>query len=61
VIQVEPYRKRVAEVIEEEFAQQNISIRDLPDRVQEALKNVERRIAADLEFTARYNAEIVGE
>ena len=47
---MEPYRERVADVIKDEFAQQDIQVRDLPDRVQQALKNIERRIASDLEF-----------
>ena len=55
-----PYRERVADVIKDEFAQQGLQVRDLPERVQEALKNVEIRLANDIEFTARYNAEIVG-
>ena len=57
---MEPYRARVADVISDEFLQQGLRVRELPDRVQEALRNIERRIANDLEFTARYNAEIVG-
>ena len=43
------YCQRVADVISDEFAQQGLRVSDLPDRVQEALKNIERRIASDLE------------
>ncbi len=53
---MEPYREYMVEVISEEFSQQGLSIHDLPERVQEALKNIGRRIAADLESKVqRYN------
>ena len=54
-----PYRERVAEVIKEEFTQQGITISDLPDRIQEALKDIELRIANDLEFMTQHSANIV--
>ena len=47
---MEPYQERVADVINAEFAQQGLQVHDLPERVQEALKNIVRRIADDLEF-----------
>lgn len=47
---MEPYRERVADVIKDEFSNQGLSIIDLPERVKEALKNIERRIANDLKF-----------
>lgn len=56
---MEPYHERVSEVIKEEFAQQGLSVIDLPERVQEALKNIRRRIANDLEYTSRFNLPVI--
>lgn len=57
---MEPYRERVADVIRDEFNNQGLSIKDLSKQIQEALNNIEIRLANDLLFTARHNAEIVG-
>ena len=46
---MEPYRERMADVIKDEFAQQGLYVHNLPERVQEALRNIARRIASDLE------------
>lgn len=53
VIWMEPYREFVADIIQEEFAQQSLRVRELPDRVQEALTNIERRIANYFEVLNR--------
>ena len=49
----EPYREWVGEVIDEEFSRLGISLRELPERVQEALQNAQRRFAASLEFNVQ--------
>lgn len=47
---MKPYHEHVAEVIREEFAQQGLTIRDLPSLVQEALNNITWRIADDMQY-----------
>lgn len=56
---MEPYRERMADIIREEFNNQGLSINELPRKVQEALNNIEIRLANDLEFTAKHGGEIV--
>lgn len=46
---MEPYRERVADVIRDELNNQGLLISELPRRVQEALNNIEIRLATDLE------------
>ncbi len=56
---MEPFQERIWDVISEEFSQQGLLVRDLPNRTQEALKNIAQRMATDLEFTAQHGGEIV--
>lgn len=54
---LEPYRERVDEVIGEEFDRRGITVRQLPDKQQEALREVARRLAGELESATRRRAE----